>query len=629
MEQVRQPRATSAFPIPTSMNTIVLWTSLFLVLLTIGGPLYYSFGPSIIYHEDVVSTATIVSSATPDPTVPGGYWTAYPGGMVTASGGAHLFGDLPSVARLNRPIVGIASTPDGGGYWLVASDGGIFSFGDAQFHGSTGNLRLNRPIVGIAATPDGGGYWLVASDGGIFSFGDAQFYGSTGNLRLNRPIVGIAATPDGGGYWLVASDGGIFSFGDAQFHGSTGNLRLNRPIVGIAATPDGGGYWLVASDGGIFSFGDAQFHGSLGSTNIAAPAAGIFSQGIGYSIVLANGGITTFGGSIGSTAPLPAFGVNLSALQMSSTTWMKAIDEFSTEGATWVRIPAYWNNFERSPGQWTMNYISNMQSIVRYASSRGMRVLFTVLGTPAWAQPSDGPGSYNNGINLPPTEPEAYAQTLALMAENFNPSQVAWELWNEPNYSDFFTGSAQQYVTLACDAYRAIMQVQPSATVVGGAVSDDDSPWLSEALSAGLGNCMNVFSLHPYVLPLASSPDSWTPPVEVSDARHLLVSHGLGSMPIWITEIGWSANPDRMATVVAPSVSLQQQASYLVSYIQEVGARYSYVTNVMVYDGIDSPGSSASDYSGLMSSSFEPKLAYYALSNLYHGFPTALISPNW
>ncbi len=51
----------------------------------------------------------------------------------------------------------MASTPDGNGYWLVATDGGIFSFGDATFHGSTGAIRLNKSIVGMAATPDGGG----------------------------------------------------------------------------------------------------------------------------------------------------------------------------------------------------------------------------------------------------------------------------------------------------------------------------------------------------------------------------------------------------------------------------------------------------------------------------------------
>jgi hypothetical protein len=63
-------------------------------------------------------------------------------------------------------------------------------------------------------------YWLVASDGGIFTFGTAIFYGSTGNLHLNAPIVGMASTPDGQGYWLVGSDGGVFAFGDAGFHGS-------------------------------------------------------------------------------------------------------------------------------------------------------------------------------------------------------------------------------------------------------------------------------------------------------------------------------------------------------------------------------------------------------------------------
>ena len=161
------------------------------------------------------------------------------------------------------------------GYWFVASDGGIFSFGDAKFYGSMGAKHLNQPIVGMAATPDGKGYWFVASDGGIFSFGDAKFYGSMGAKHLNKPIVGMAATPDGKGYWFVASDGGIFSFGDAKFYGSMGARHLNKPIVGMAATPDGKGYWFVASDGGIFSFGDAKFYGSMGAKHLNKPIVGM------------------------------------------------------------------------------------------------------------------------------------------------------------------------------------------------------------------------------------------------------------------------------------------------------------------------------------------------------------------
>ena len=79
----------------------------------------------------------------------------------------------------------------------------------------------------------------MGADGGVFTFGDAAFEGSLGDLTLNAPIVGITATPDGRGYWLVGADGGVFTFGDAPFEGSLGNLTLNAPIVGISATPDG------------------------------------------------------------------------------------------------------------------------------------------------------------------------------------------------------------------------------------------------------------------------------------------------------------------------------------------------------------------------------------------------------
>ncbi|MHB8289319.1 MAG: hypothetical protein ACYDEY_08805, partial [Acidimicrobiales bacterium] len=79
-------------------------------------------------------------------------------------------------------------------YSYVAADGGIFSFGDAAFYGSMGARHLNAPIVGVASTPDGKGYWFVAADGGIFSFGDAAFYGSMGARHLNAPIVGMAST---------------------------------------------------------------------------------------------------------------------------------------------------------------------------------------------------------------------------------------------------------------------------------------------------------------------------------------------------------------------------------------------------------------------------------------------------
>jgi hypothetical protein len=183
-------------------------------------------------------------------------------------------------------VVGLAGTPEAGaagiastaggnvvghgtasaGIWVVADCGCLYAYNvpNVPNVGDAGELSLSKPIVGISSTEDGQGYWMAASDGGVFNYGDAGFYGSLGSVRLNQPIVGIAGNNAsiGRGYWMVASDGGVFTFGDAVFHGSHGGSHLNQPVVGMVATPDGGGYWLVASDGNYFPYGDAPSFGA-------------------------------------------------------------------------------------------------------------------------------------------------------------------------------------------------------------------------------------------------------------------------------------------------------------------------------------------------------------------------------
>ena len=240
-------------------------------------------------------------------TLGNGYWFVATDGGIFTFGENEFFGSTGNIS-LNQPIVGMAPTPTGEGYWMVAADGGIFTFGDAKFFGSTGAIKLNKPIVGMTPTPSGLGYYLVATDGGIFTFGDAVFRGSTGNITLNQPIVGMEIHPSGTGYWMVAADGGIFTFGDAKFFGSTGAIKLNKPIVGMTSTPTGSGYWFVATDGGIFSFGDAKFFGSTGAMTLNQPIVGMdrTASGQGYWFVATDGGIFSFGDAqfLGSTGAI-------------------------------------------------------------------------------------------------------------------------------------------------------------------------------------------------------------------------------------------------------------------------------------------------------------------------------------
>ncbi|MGH8998333.1 MAG: hypothetical protein ACRDY7_02975, partial [Acidimicrobiia bacterium] len=196
-----------------------------------------------------------------------------------------------------RPEASAVAAPEG--VWLAASDGGVFTRGDAPFLGSAGAIPLNQPVVGMAPTPTGNGYWLVAADGGLFTFGDARYHGSTGDLTLNQPVVGMAPTPTGNGYWLVAADGGLFTFGGARYWGSAAEratdqaprtssspaapeplpaaLGFGARVVAMASTPTGRGYYQVTADGAVAGFGDASL--SVGPGRLNRPVVGVALPG--------------------------------------------------------------------------------------------------------------------------------------------------------------------------------------------------------------------------------------------------------------------------------------------------------------------------------------------------------------
>ncbi|HUR18575.1 MAG TPA: Calx-beta domain-containing protein [Acidimicrobiales bacterium] len=146
----------------------------------------------------------------------------------TATSGTLTFAADQTSAAIGVPVVGETLVENNETFAVDLS---------APVNATIARARGTATIVDDDRVPPRTGYWLVASDGGIFAFGDARFFGSTGAIRLNKPIVGMASTRAGRGYWLVASDGGIFAFGDATFSGSTGAIRLNKPIVGMSALP--------------------------------------------------------------------------------------------------------------------------------------------------------------------------------------------------------------------------------------------------------------------------------------------------------------------------------------------------------------------------------------------------------
>jgi len=213
-------------------------------------------------YLDIAPTTRIVGAASADVAVRSGYTDVpFRTWLATADGGVYtwsaFFGSMGGRA-LAAPIVAIAATPSGNGYWLVGADGGVFAFGDARYAGGLGRKPSTSPVVGITATRSGKGYWLANADGKVYAFGDARDVGGLTLTTSQSPVVAIAATPSGNGYWLVRSDGAVSAFGTAESYGDLASTRLNAPVTSIAVTESGKGYWLGAANGGIFAYGDAK-----------------------------------------------------------------------------------------------------------------------------------------------------------------------------------------------------------------------------------------------------------------------------------------------------------------------------------------------------------------------------------
>ena len=242
----------------------------------------------------------------PSSSAANGYYVLGSDGGIFTYGSAPFHGSVPGLGLRVQSVL-MAVTPSSNGYWVLGSDGGIFSFGDARFHGSLPGAGVRNVAIDLKPTPAGNGYWILGADGGIFAFGDARFHGSLPGVGVNTRAVRLIPTPSGNGYWILGADGGIFSFGDAGFHGSLPGSGVHNTGVTMASTPTGKGYWILGADGGIFSYGDARFLGSVPGMGLCSPVQGVqlapTKTGAGYYIVSGSGQVFPFGDATGYGDP--------------------------------------------------------------------------------------------------------------------------------------------------------------------------------------------------------------------------------------------------------------------------------------------------------------------------------------
>ncbi|MEA2475838.1 MAG: polysaccharide biosynthesis protein PslG [Actinomycetota bacterium] len=324
-----------------------------------------------------------------------------------------------------------------------------------------------------------------------------------------------------------------------------------------------------------------------------------------------------------ATRPLPAFGVQVHALwEFSDAQRQEIFDKLAAAGVTWVRMDFGWCSLqENARGQYSQWFIDNADKAVNEARADGLKVLMTMWCTPGWANGMTSSGWRTASI-VPPTDPADYAAAALWAARHFAGRVAAWEVWNEPNQTAFWSGTAGDYVRLLKLAYPAFKEGDPSTKVVFGGPSYNDIDWIRKCYDAGAKGSFDVMATHPYTAPSNVGPsvdnnDIWSFPY-AAQVHQLMVNRGDGDTPIWFTEFGWSthANTGNEANWNI-GVTRQQQADFLVGSVKYVQENMPYVTNLIAYESNDeNSGDVMLDNYGILTQDDSAKPAYTALKEL-------------
>ncbi|MDQ1656533.1 MAG: polysaccharide biosynthesis protein PslG [Cryptosporangiaceae bacterium] len=300
--------------------------------------------------------------------------------------------------------------------------------------------------------------------------------------------------------------------------------------------------------------------------------------------------------------------------ELSDDDKAKILDTVAAAGATWVRIDISWSMIQPKKGTFdTVWGVPQVDKAVQMANARGLKVLGTFWLTPQWAS-----GSTNSRVL--PTNVADYANAIKFAANRWAGQIQAWEVWNEPNSSDFLSPvDPAAYTNLLKAAYPAVKAGSPTAQVMPGGTMYVDTNFISSVYANGGKNFFDVMAVHPYQgkadLP-PDAPDTGGTTIQrlthLDALETLMAANGDGAKPIWMTEFGWSTHDNTASTPTwYLGVSEATQAVYLKQSLEYIQANYPQITNAFWYTSRDLnvDGAYHQNNRGLIRRDFTPKPA--------------------
>ena len=206
-----------------------------------------------------------------------------------------------------------------------------------------------------------------------------------------------------------------------------------------------------------------------------------------------------------------------------------------------------WPNLEPAPHEWNFNVLD---AYVRLARLHHTQIVLPLELTPPWASAHPyQPSAYGYGLAAPPRALDEWRRYVFRVATRYKGVIRYYELWNEINSKQFYTGSVRAMVVMARVAYQALKTVDPNNQLISPSMygSGQNLALLSRYLSAGGRRYADIIGYHFYVP--SSAPEAMLPLIR--RVKKIMMRNGLGTKPLWDTETGWrivntDSTPDPM-----------------------------------------------------------------------------------
>jgi len=221
-----------------------------------------------------------------------------------------------------------------------------------------------------------------------------------------------------------------------------------------------------------------------------------------------------------------------------------------------------WASLEPRRGQWDFRLLDEY---LAWARGRGVEVLLTLGMTPRWASARpDEASAYGPGLAAEPADIEDWRAYVRRVVEHCKGRVVAYQVWNEANLPEFFTGSPAALRQLAAVAQAEVRRGDAAARLVmpSGTGLDHRVGWVAQTLAAGMKGSVDVAAFHLYL-------DKQAPEAKIEPLRRLLAqwtASAGATIPIWNTESGYNIDSPHVAWTPAERPDLlspERVAEYL------------------------------------------------------------------